>query len=120
MQVVHFERWDHRFHCPVTGKAVFSEIGEPQAPTIRGVWVHEVPDEPMALTSDLKMAWDAYLNGLDPDDYDIDIDAFLSSVEQEGWVAFCITSHGMACGPVSQTIWVVLDLAMEIDEDEEE
>jgi hypothetical protein len=36
-------------------------------------------------------------------------------VEREGWAAFCATSVGIACGPVSQTVWVVLDLSMDID-----
>jgi hypothetical protein len=119
MQILHFERWDRRFHCPVTGRPVFTELGEVQAPTVRGVWVHEVPEEPMELAPELQTAWDAYLAGLDPEELDIDVDQFLGSVEHDGWAAFCITSRGMACGPVSETVWVVLDLAMDIDEVDE-
>jgi len=120
MQILHYERWDHRFHCPVTGQPVFDEFGEPKAPSVRGVWVHEVPDEPMALAPELQTAWDAYVAGLDEEDADIDVDAFLDTVEHDGWAAFCITSHGLACGPVSQTVWVVLDLGIEVDEVETE
>lgn len=118
MQIIAVERWDNRFFCPVTGQAVVSEFGEIQAPTVRGVWANEVPDEPMELAPELQTAWDAYTDGLDPDDFDIDIDAFLASVDHDGWVAFRVTSHGMACGPVSQTAWFVLDLSMDIDERE--
>jgi hypothetical protein len=119
MQILHYERWDHRFHCPVTGQPVFTELGEAQAPTVRGVWVQEVVEDPMSLAPELQTAWDGYLGGLDPEDLDIDVDAFLAGVEHDGWAAFCITSHGMACGPVSETIWVVLDLTMEVDEVDE-
>ena len=42
---------------------------------------------------------------------DLDVAAFLESVEQPGWVAFEITTCGMACGPVWETTWTVLDLS---------
>jgi hypothetical protein len=36
---------------------------------------------------------------------------FLRSVERPNWVAFEITTCGMACGPAWSTAWTVLDLS---------
>ncbi len=57
-----------------------------------------------------KEAWDAYINQVDTEEVDLDVAAFLERVEQPGWVAFEITTCGMACGPVWETTWTVLDL----------
>ncbi|MFN5599691.1 MAG: hypothetical protein ACK5AK_09985 [Gemmatimonas sp.] len=51
------------------------------------------------------------------DDAWIDPAEFLDSVDGQNWVAFQIESVGIACGPTSQTIWVVFDLGMEIDKE---
>ena len=48
---------------------------------------------------------------MDAEDADLDVAAFLESVEQPGWVAFEVNSFGMACGPVWETTWTVLDLS---------
>jgi hypothetical protein len=36
---------------------------------------------------------------------------FLQSLDPPNWVAFEITTCGMACGPVWSTAWTVLDLS---------
>ena len=118
MQVIKYERWDENLFCPVTGTAVFNETGEPQAPTVRGVWVADVVDEPTSLHDDLQQTWERYVARPEVEEDGIDMDTFLGSVQEEGWVAFRVTSNGFACGPVSQTIWVVLDLQLELEADE--
>ena len=120
MQIVRYERWDRRFFCPVTGQPVFNDDGEVVAPTFRGLWIAEVIDEPTIAMPELEVAWSDYVARVDAsDDEDgLDANAFLGSVESDSLVAFCVTSCGMACGPVSETMWVVLDVAMEIDEEE--
>jgi hypothetical protein len=93
MQLIQLERNDWNFFCPSTGQPVFKDTGEPNASTVRGFWCHEVPDEPELLCEELQVV------------------AFLKSVDQPAWVAFEITSCGMACGPVCSTTWTVLDLS---------
>ena len=70
-----------------------------------------MPTEPLNLAPGLQPAWDAYLAKVEAEDGDLDVAAFLESVEQPGWVAFEITTCGMACGPVWETTWTVLDLS---------
>jgi len=111
MQLIKLEHGHWNFFCPVTGKAVYAEEGGIEAETFRGGWHKEVPSEPLNLAPELQEAWDAYINQVDTEEVDLDVAAFLEGVEQPGWVAFEITTCGMACGPVWETTWTVLDLS---------
>jgi hypothetical protein len=111
MQLIHLERDHWNFFCPATGEPVFKETGEPNASTVRGVWCHEVPEEPDLLCDELTAQWAAHGAIQDAADEGVDVVAFLRSVNRVGWVAFDITSCGMACGPVCSTTWTVLDLS---------
>jgi hypothetical protein len=110
MQIIELERDDWNFHCPATGRLVFSDDGEPNTPALRGSWCHEVPDEPMHLAEELQPLWQAHLEAQAAARDDADVVGFLRSLERPNWVAFEITTFGMACGPVWSTTWTVLDL----------
>ena len=110
MQLIQLERDDWNFFCPATGEPVFKENGEPNAKTVRGFWCHEVPEQPELLCDELQLQWAAHLAIQDAADESVDVVAFLKSVDMPCWVAFEITTSGMACGPVSETTWTVLDL----------
>ena len=47
---------------------------------------------------------------MEAEDEFLDVAPFLQRVELPGWVAYEITMGGMACGPVWETTWTVLDL----------
>jgi hypothetical protein len=110
MQIIELERDDWNFFCPATGRRVFTEGGEPNTPFLRGSWCHEVPEEPMHLAEVLKLLWQQHLDAQAAKDEGADVVTFLQSVEQPNWVAFEITTCGMACGPARSTAWTVLDL----------
>lgn len=110
MQVLRLEHGHWNFFCPVTGKAVYKDEGGSNAETFRGGWHQEVPREPLDLSPEIQEAWDSYLAKVDEEDGDLDVAAFLESVDLPGWVAFEVNSFGMACGPVWETTWTVLDL----------
>jgi len=65
----------------------------------------------MDLAPELQSAWNAYAIRIDEADGDLDVAAFLTEVDMPGWVAFEVNSFGMACGPVWETTWTVLDLS---------
>jgi len=111
MQLIRLEHGHWNFFCPVTGKAVYGEEGDIIAETFLGGWHLEVPYDPLNLAPELKTAWGAYASQVEAEDADLDVAAFLESVEQPGWVAFEVNSFGMACGPVWETTWTVLDLS---------
>lgn len=111
MQLIRLEHGHWSFFCPVTGAPVYTEEGGIGATTFRGGWHQEVPDEPLRLAPELEPLWEAYKTKVEAEDADLDVAAFLEGVEQPGWVAFEVNSFGMACGPVWETTWTVLDLS---------
>ena len=46
-----------------------------------------------------------------------DVVAFLQGLQRPNWVAFEVSSFGMACGPVWSTTWTVLDLGEASEQD---
>jgi hypothetical protein len=110
MQIIELERNDWNFFCPATGRPVFTDDGEPNTPALRGSWCHEVPEEPMHLAEELKPLWEQHLDSQAAKDEGADVVGFLQSLDRPNWVAFEITTCGMACGPVWSTAWTVLDL----------
>ena len=110
MKVIEFERHDHDFFCPVTGRPVYDQGGSPNTPAFRGLWINEILDEPVITDPELKRRWEEYVDSLDEDEDFVEMDEFLRSIDRPGWVAFEIITSGFACGPVSETTWTVLDL----------
>ena len=110
MQLIQLELDDWNFFCPVTGLKVFNDDGKPNAPTFRGGWCHEVPDQPIHLDDLLKPLWQSYLEAQLAAEDTANIPAFLRSVVLPNWVAFEITTCGIACGPVWSQEWTVLEL----------
>jgi hypothetical protein len=110
MQLIQLERDDWNFFCPATGQPVFKDTGEPNASMVRCFWCDEVPKDPELLSADLQPQWAAHIAIKEAADESVDVKAFLRSIDKPGWVAFEITSCGIACGPVRNTTWTVLDL----------
>ena len=111
MQVIRLERSDWQFFCPATGEAVFQESGEPNAKSVRGVWVDADTSEALFITPELEPAWEQHKKEREAIDEWPDLLEFLKSVDQSGWVAFEITTCGIACGPICTTTWTILDLS---------
>jgi hypothetical protein len=65
----------------------------------------------MHLAEELKPLWQAHLEAQEAEDEGADVVRFLQSLDPPNWVAFEITTCGMACGPVWSTAWTVLDLS---------
>lgn len=111
MQVIRLERNDWQFFCPATGEPVFQESGEPNAKSVRGIWVDADTTEPMFITPPLEQAWAQHKQQQESIDEWPEISAFLEGVDLPGCVAFEITTCGIACGPICTTTWSVLDLS---------
>jgi hypothetical protein len=118
MQLIQLERSDGNFFCPATGRPVYGEDGEPNTPAFRGSWCDDLPEDPLHLTEDLSLLWEAYLEAQEAISAPVDLVAFLRSVDQPNWVTFEISISGMACGPVWSTTWTVLDLTGQSSEAE--
>jgi hypothetical protein len=126
MQIINLDLNHSNFFCPTNGECILLE-GEPindEAQSLVGYWHSEVLDQPYIMYSDLQHAWDAYLEkSLEEqkkeDDYDefespgwAELEHFLENYENPDWVVFCITTRDMACGQVTNTVRLVIDMTL--------
>ena len=124
MQIVKLESWNRYFYCPVSGRNLADDdLEQTNIPSFRGLWVHNFYDMPTVKCKALEKAWQARYKKHIEEDEDMGVDevleAFLKEYNQPNWVTFEVTTHGIACGPVCETVWYVLDLGT-IEEEEVE
>ena len=122
MQIIELKLDHFNLFCPVTGERILSdEECNDGAKSLMGYWLDEFLFEPFIKDQNLEKAWEQELERLKKLDYlecDLweEFELFLSNFQYHNWVVFKITHLGMACGPVSSTVWKVLDLNTMPDE----
>jgi hypothetical protein len=47
-----------------------------------------------------------------------ELESFLRNYPAPNWSVFEIITRSMSCGPISSTVWLVVDLNTELDEEE--
>jgi hypothetical protein len=113
-----------RMYCPSTNETIFApyyeEINE-SAEAFIAYWHGEVLDQPEIKDPKLKAGWDTYFEKWDElyeelDPYEI-VEKFLKSYRNSKWKVLECTFHGMACGPVSTTVYYVVKADTIIEED---
>ena len=108
---------DHwNFHCPVTGEKITSD-GEDLhfTPSLKGVWIQEVIEEPELKDTKLEAAWDEFYGKLteDEDEDALDdfddktVDQFLKNYHAPNWLAFKITA---GTASFNDTVWFIIDM----------
>jgi len=117
MQIIEIELTNLNFYCPVTGEHILLEeepVNE-DASTLMAYWVDMAFEEPFFKNEELKEKWDLFCpkfvaenDGYDPEFEDLE--NFLKEINWPNWVCFKLNHSGMACGPVSNTVWKVLNL----------
>lgn len=112
-----------RMYCPSTDEVIFApdyeEINE-SADAFIAYWHGEVLDQPSITDEKLKAAWDEYFEKWnDSEDIDIwdSVEKFLIDYENPAWIVYECTFHGIACGPVSTTVYYVVKADTVIEED---
>lgn len=127
MQIVELSLDHYNFFCPATGIQIIGEDYpcNDDAPSLMGYWIDQALDLPYFNSKELEEAWTEFCNdhakknhGLYPD-LD-DLENFLTGYPAGSWVVFSITTCGIACGPVSMTVWFVIDMNTELVNDEDE
>jgi hypothetical protein len=113
-----------RMYCPSTDELIFApdyeEINE-SADAFIAYWHGEVLDQPEIKDTKLKAAWDKYFEKWDElyeelDPFEI-VEKFLKSYRNAKWKVLKCTFHGMACGPISTTVYYVVKADTIIEED---
>ena len=118
MQLIKLELNHEYLYCPVTGQLIqdpemgYGDIVE----SVRGYWIGEIADQPEIKDEKLGKAWEVFCEA--NEDASWKVTRFLEEYDASNWVVFELTSYGMACGPVSSTIWYVIDMDRVLEEEE--
>lgn len=115
MQIIDLDLSHWNFYCPVTGQKIFGDGEEPNfPPSLKGLWIGEIPDTPEIKDPTLQAAWDNFIENFDDESFlePEDINDFLKKYNAPKWVAFYICS-----GPsfINQSAWYIIDMDTEVE-----
>jgi hypothetical protein len=125
MQVVELDvAVDQRFYCPVTGQLILAPEEYTPSPATAFVLPPEAEDFD-AMLPGLRKIWDK-VRATPGEENAMPwqlFESFCKELEQHtNLVLFNLTTHGMACGPVSDSVRLCIDFAYgagEYDEEED-
>lgn len=126
MQKVVLDLSHEYFFCPVTGQLIKDDHTYQPSPATMFTFVDDV-GEFETLHPDLQEKWDKVKEQAEHEEEDEGdyigtedlFDRFLEQVNNPSLVCFIITTRGMACGPVSSTVRIGIDMDREPDEMED-
>jgi len=113
MQIIDLDLSHDNFYCPATGHHIVGPQHYEASPALVGMWHCEVLEEPEIHDAALETSYKEYLKQIEKEEEWPEMDEFLASFESPNFVAFKITTHGIACGPVSSTVWYVINMDYE-------
>ena len=117
MQIVRLDLDHDNFFCPATGKPVFDEGGV-ASPAVDFVYIYEVGEIDYA-SAEAEAAWEGMKPAPDEDEDDFEderFERFVETYDRPNVVCFEITTHGLACCPVSSTVAIGIDMNYDIDD----
>ena len=114
MNIEHFVVSDYKIYNPITKEVIVEEEANEDSESIIALWFDEAIDEPLIKDESFKEAWETYSNRYKDKDEDYapdfdDILKFLKKYKNPLWKVFVVTTSGFACGPVSNTVILVVD-----------
>ena len=126
MQKVILDLSHEYFYCPVTGHLIKDDHSYQPSPATLFTFVDEVGDFE-TLHPNLQGKWDKIKEQAENDEEEEDyidtenlFDRFLEQVNITSLVCFIITTRGIACGPVSSTVRIGIDMNQQPDELEDD
>lgn len=109
MQIIKLDLDHWNFFCPVTGAQILSEESKhPVPPSLKGLWISEIWDEPMLHDAKLQEAWEILYKSLDEEENDAEcVEKFLTYYVHPQYIAFQLN-----CGTAfhSDSSWVIIDM----------
>lgn len=123
MQIIELEvAVEHRFYCPVTGQLILAPEEYTPSPATAFCLPPEAGDFD-AMLPGLRKIWDKVQAESGEEDtmpWQL-FEAFCKELEQHSnLVLFSLTTHGMTCGPVSDTAHLCIDFAYGVGEYDDE
>ena len=130
MQEVELDLSHNNFFCPVTGQQITGDdFANPEVPSIRFIYLPEIEDFE-TIHPDLKPLADRIRKKIaakqeKDEDYceeffDLFKEALKKAKANRSLVIYSITTSGIACGPVSETIHIGIDMDYEVEDEIDE
>jgi hypothetical protein len=117
MQIIQLELGHLNFYCPATGEPIneANNTCNETAKSLQGFWVNEIIYEPHFNNTELEKDWNNFVIIFEKEKEDeylepSDLLTFLEKYDHPNWVVFEITTTEFACGPISSTVWFVIDM----------
>ena len=108
------------FYCPITGSQILGPDFFHPSPATVFTFSPEAGDFE-SIDEPYKAIWDNIEERFGEEEFGSDLwDRFCACLNREypNVLIFGFTSHGMACGPVSNTIYVAIDFAYSTEDEE--
>jgi len=110
MQIVNLDLSHFNFYCPVTGQLISNDELFEESPATVFSYIDEV-QEFQKIVPDLEEIWKKIEDEADEDDFPWDLfEKFAGKIKNDSIVCFQITTRGMACGPVSSTVRIGINM----------
>jgi len=122
MKINEIESSDCKMYHPKTGEIIIDKEGLKETDSLIAYWVDEILMEPQIYNETLRKSWEYFVAKYEEeeDDYPYfdDLINFLKNYKSSEWIVYEITISGIACGPVSTTVWHVVDKDVVVEETE--
>jgi hypothetical protein len=98
-----------KVYNPVKKDVIIDEECDDKSPSLIAYWHSACFPEPLANNKEIAERWQQYLEDIDDiPDFDY-LETFLKEYDNPEWIVYVIEGYGMSCGPVSDTVWLVVD-----------
>jgi hypothetical protein len=121
MKICSFNYSNFKMFNPITGEVIVEEECRNDAKSLKGYWLCDLLDEPVINEDKLRTAWEDFMENYIKDNQGIPfswdaVEKFLENLDNPLWIAYEVTSTGIACGPVSFTDVFIVDKDVIVEE----
>jgi len=114
MKIKDLEISDYKMFNPNNNDVIVDQKLNEKSASLIAYWIDEVFLEPFINNSKLEKSWEDFLAKYEEENdgdlpYLDDLVKFLEEYNSSEWIVYAITESGIACGPVSNTTWFVVD-----------
>ena len=106
---------------PITGEVIVDEECRDEAKSLKGYWLCDHIDEPVINDDKLRTTWENFVENYNIDNRDTPLSwdtlkIFVQEIDNPLWIAYEITSTGIACGPVGFADVFIVDKEVIVEE----
>jgi hypothetical protein len=108
----------------ITNEIIIEGECDDDAESLIAYWLGDLFEEPLIKDETFKAEWEAYVTEYEKENNCqpgfAELESFIERYDSTSWIAYEITSYGMACGPVTSTVLLVVNKDVIVEEVEDE